>query len=202
MSSLSSPGFLVTALLSSLLVQDPSAGPQASSVPAISQEIVVTASALPEDLDSTPTAVTVVTREEIEDRAARDVADVLREVPGVAIARFGSPGKATSLFIRGGNSQHTLVLWNGIEINNPYFSGYDWGLFSTSGVERIEVVRGPYSALYGSDAVSGVVNILTVPDRSGFSVDLQTGEQGLRDGRFFGSIASEAWTAHGSIERR
>ncbi|HYU26684.1 MAG TPA: TonB-dependent receptor plug domain-containing protein, partial [Thermoanaerobaculia bacterium] len=128
----------------------------------ISDRIVVTASDVPETIESTPAAVTVVTRKDIDERAARDVADVLREVPGLTISRTGSPGKATSLFTRGANSTHTLVLWNGIEINNPYFSGYDWGRFSTAGVEQVEVVRGPFSALYGSDAVAGVVNVLTV----------------------------------------
>ena len=124
-------------------------------------EVVVTASALPESVESTPAATTVITKEEIEQREARDVADVLREVPGLAVSRTGSPGRATSLFTRGSNSTHTLVLWNGIEITNPYFAGYDWGRFSTAGVEQIEVVRGPYSALYGSDAVAGVISIIT-----------------------------------------
>ena len=96
-------------------------------------------------------------------RGARDVADVLREVPGLVLARSGSPGKATSLFTRGAASTQTLVMWNGIVLNNPYFSGYDWGRFSTAGVEQIEVVRGPFSALYGSEAMAGVVNVLTTP---------------------------------------
>ena len=103
--------------------------------PAIQDEIIVTASALPETVESTPAAVTVLTRDDADSRAARDVADLLREVPGVSISRSGSPGRATSLFTRGGNSTHTLVLWNGIEINNPYFAGYDWGRFSMAGVE-------------------------------------------------------------------
>src|SRR5882757_4636087 len=95
------------------------------AAPSASGEIVVTASAMPETVESTPAAVTVITQKEIEQHAARDLADVLREVPGLTISRTGSPGKATSLFTRGANSTHTLVLWNGIEINNPYFAGYD-----------------------------------------------------------------------------
>src|SRR5689334_22398371 len=71
----------------------------------VQDEIVVTASALPESVEETPAAVTVITREDIVARAARDVADVLREVPGLAVSRTGAPGKATSLFIRGGSSK-------------------------------------------------------------------------------------------------
>jgi len=147
----------------------------------VSDEIVVTASAIPETVESTPATVTVITQKEIEQHAARDLADVLREVPGLTISRTGSPGKATSLFTRGANSTHTLVLWNGIEINNPYFAGYDWGRFSTAGVQQVEVVRGPYSALYGSDAVAGVVNVLTNPVKSGVRGDFELGGHGLRN---------------------
>jgi vitamin B12 transporter len=147
----------------------------------VNQQIVVTASSLPETIESTPASVTVITRKDIEQRAARDVADVLREVPGLTLARTGSPGKATSLFTRGAASTQTLVLWNGIEINDPYFSGFDWGRFSTAGVEQIEVVRGPYSALYGSEAMSGVVNVLTAPARSGLRAEVQSGARGLRN---------------------
>jgi len=153
----------------------------AQTTQTVSDEIVVTASAMSETVESTPASVTVITQKEIEQHAARDLADVLREVPGLTISRTGSPGKATSLFTRGANSTHTLVLWNGIEINNPYFAGYDWGRFSTAGVQQVEVVRGPYSALYGSDAVAGVVNVLTNPVKSGVHADLEAGGHGLRN---------------------
>ena len=152
-----------------------------TSTQAVSDEIVVTASAIPETVESTPATVTVITQKQIEQHVARDLADVLREVPGLTISRTGSPGKATSLFTRGANSTHTLVLWNGIEINNPYFAGYDWGRFSTAGVQQVEVVRGPYSALYGSDAVAGVVNVLTNPVKSGVRGDFEVGGHGLRN---------------------
>ena len=169
---------------------------------ALHDEIVVTASALPETVESTPAATTVITREEIEQREARDVADVLREVPGVVVSRTGSPGRATSLFTRGSNSTHTLVLWNGIEITNPYFAGYDWGRFSTAGVEQIEIVRGPFSALYGSDAVAGVVNVLTNPKRSELRGSVEAGEHGLRNGNVVASYVSGALSASGSFESR
>ncbi|HEX8152082.1 MAG TPA: TonB-dependent receptor plug domain-containing protein, partial [Thermoanaerobaculia bacterium] len=167
-----------------------------------SDEIVVTASALPESVETTPAAATVITREEIEQRQARDVADVLREVPGVVISRTGSQGHAASMFIRGGSSKQALVLWNGIEINNAYFSAYNLGQLSTAGVEKVEVVRGPYSALYGSDAVSGVVNVLTTPARNGATIDVEAGEHGLLNAALSGALAGSRWNAHGAIERR
>jgi len=168
----------------------------------LTDEIIVTASALPEEIDETPVAATVITRERLEQREARDVSDALREVPGLAVSRTGSPGKNTTLFIRGGSSKQALVLWNGVQINNPYFSGYDFGQLSAAGVERIEVVRGPFSALYGSEAVSGVVNVLTTPTRTRFAADLEGGENGLFNGALYGAYVSDRWNANGTIERR
>jgi len=168
----------------------------------ISDRIVVTASDVPETIESTPAAVTVVTKKDIDERAARDVADVLREVPGLSVSRTGSAGKATSLFTRGAASTQTLVLWNGIEINNPYFSGYDWGRFSTAGVEQVEVVRGPFSALYGSDAVAGVVNVVTEPAATGLRAEVQSGGHGLRNGVVDGSWVAGANHLAVALEHR
>src|SRR5687768_6074525 len=166
------------------------------------ETIIVTASSLPEEIDETPVAATVITREAIERREARDVADVLREVPGLAVSRTGSPGKNTTLFIRGGSSKQALVLWNGVEMNNAYFSGYDFGQLSSAGVEKVEVVRGPFSALYGSEAVSGVVNVLTKPSTTGASIDVEGGENGLLNGVLYGAHVSDHWVLNGTVERR
>jgi vitamin B12 transporter len=168
----------------------------------LSDEIIVTASALPERVEETPAAVTVITREDIDRRAARDVSDVLREVPGLHLARIGSAGHQTSLFMRGSNPAHTLVLWNGIEINSPVFGGYDWGQFSTAGVQQIEVVRGPYSALYGSDAMAGVINILTAPSESGVSALVEAGGNGFRTGQVSVAQVSGRTTLSASLESR
>lgn len=168
----------------------------------LNQQIVVTASAVPETVETTPASVTVITKSDIERRAARDVADVLREVPGLILARSGSPGKATSLFARGAASTQTLVLWNGIAINNPYFSGYDWGRFSTAGVERVEIVRGPFSALYGSDAMAGVINVLTAPQTSHLRGELQAGGHGLQNESLDAAWAGESLLLSGVVEHR
>jgi vitamin B12 transporter len=168
----------------------------------ITDQIVVTASELPETVESTPASVTVITKEDIDKRAARDVADLLREVPGLFLARSGSPGQATSLFTRGAASTQTLVLWNGIEINNPYFAGYDWGRFSTAGIEQIEIVRGPFSALYGSEAMAGVINILTAPRASSWRAEVEGGAHGLRNAGVGGTYASESLQLSGAYEHR
>lgn len=174
----------------------------AAQVPATSAEIVVTASALPEEVDETPASATVITRERIEAREVLDVADVLREVPGLSIARTGSPGKATSIFIRGGSSKQALVLWNGVEMNNPFFSGYNLGQLSAIGVEKVEIVRGPFSALYGSEAVSGVVNVLTTPSSSFAALDVEGGEHGLFNASAAGAYAAQRFNVHGGVEQR
>ena len=176
----------------------------ATSSPAqtISEEIIVTASAVPERADETPATATVITREEIEAREARDVADALREVPGLTMNRTGSQGKVASLFIRGGSTKQALVLWNGVELNYPYLSGYNFGQLSTAGVERIEIVRGPFSALYGSEAVSGVVNVLTSRDTTGASIDVTAGQRGLFNAGVSGGLAADRFAVHASAERR
>ncbi len=178
------------------------ASPLLAQTQSVSETIVVTASSVPESIASTPASVTVVTREDIERREARDVADVLREVPGLAVSRTGSPGKTTSLFVRGGSSKQALVLWNGVEMNNAYLSGYNFGQLSTAGVQKVEIIRGPYSALYGSDAVSGVVNVLTTPLRSGMTVEVEAGEKGLRNGSVSGAFVRGAWATHAAAEWR
>ncbi|HEV8610676.1 MAG TPA: TonB-dependent receptor [Thermoanaerobaculia bacterium] len=142
----------------------PGAAPARAQVtPTVSESVVVTATAAPEEIDDVGSAVTVVTREEIERNGWRTVQDALRSVPGASVAQSGGPGSQTSVFLRGSNSTHTLVLVDGVRVNSPFFPGYDFSLLSTENVERIEVVRGPFSALYGSESIGGVVQIFTRP---------------------------------------
>lgn len=176
--------------------------PQEEARAIVRDEIVVTASGTPESVETTPAAATIITRAEIDRREARDVVDMLREVPGLSVSRTGSPGKVASVFTRGGNSTHTLVMWNGIKLNSPYFSGYNWGQLSTAGVEKIEVVPGPYSALYGADAVTGVVNILTMAPHNAFEAGAEAGEKGLRNGLLSGAYSSGPWSLNAAAEHR
>jgi vitamin B12 transporter len=144
-------------------------------LPVVNEDIVVTATLEREERSELPVAVTVIDAEEIRGRQAIGAYELLRTVPGVAVSRSGSPGKVVSLFTRGTESNQTLVLWNGLRLNDPYFGGFDWAFLPTDGVARIEVVRGPASALYGSDAIGGVVQVLS-GRRDGGAARIEAGE--------------------------
>lgn len=125
-------------------------------------DISVTANRVPTAAEETGSALTVITGQELEQRQTRVLSDVLREVPGVAVNRTGPMGALTQVRIRGAEGNQTLVLIDGIEVNDPASgSEYDFAHLLAGDVERVEVLRGPQSALYGSDAVGGVINIVT-----------------------------------------
>lgn len=145
------------------------AGCTAASSPARAQEqpdtfrlhdIVVTATRLATPIANAPGSVTVLEGEALRLRGVRTVADALRSVPGVAVLQGGGPGGITSVFVRGGESDYTQVLVDGVQANIPG-GQYNWAHLRTEDIERIEIVRGPAGVLYGSDAVSGVVQIFT-----------------------------------------
>jgi vitamin B12 transporter len=132
----------------------------AQGIPPVSENVVVSDSFSLETDPNVSASVTVITRAQIEKSGKTDLLELLRDVPGVDVVQSGDAGKVTSVFLRGTNSTQTLVLIDGVRVNSPYFSGYDFSALSTQNVERIEIVRGPYSALYGSDAIGGVISIL------------------------------------------
>ncbi len=143
-------------------VSMPAEGPGGRSRPRRLPPIVVTANRTPTPAAEVGSAVTVITRQELEDRQIRQLSDVLREVPGVAVNRTGPAGRTTQIRIRGSESNQTLVLIDGVEVNDPSSgSEFDFAHLMADDIERIEVLRGPQSALYGSDAIGGVVNIVT-----------------------------------------
>lgn len=153
------------------------AGAPDPQAPTFDESIVVTATLEPERRQDVPAAVTVIPREEIEARQAVALPELLATVPGITVLQTGSPGQQTSVFTRGSESEQTLLLWNGIQLNDPFFGGANWQFLPTDGVERVEVVRGPFSALYGSSALGGVVQVLT-GSRQGLAVRLEGGERG------------------------
>lgn len=125
-------------------------------------EISVTANRVPTAADATGSALTVITADELQQRQTQILSDVLRTVPGVAVNRTGPMGTLTQVRIRGSEGNQTLVLIDGIEVNDPASgSEYDFAHLLAGDIERVEVLRGPQSALYGSDAVGGVINIVT-----------------------------------------
>lgn len=114
-------------------------------------------------LSEVGSSVSVITEEQIRQSGQTQVSDVLRNIPGVDVVQQGSPGGLTSVFLRGANSQQTKVLIDGIPANDPSNASrsFDFSLLTVDNIERIEVLRGPQSTLYGSDAIGGVINIIT-----------------------------------------
>ncbi|HYN19698.1 MAG TPA: TonB-dependent receptor [Thermoanaerobaculia bacterium] len=155
------------------------------ALPAFSETVVVSASLDSEERDDVPASVTVLHREELEARQADTLAEAVATIPGVAVMQAGPPGQQTSLFLRGADSEQTLLLWNGIPLNDPFFGGVNWQFVPLDGVARIEVARGPFSALYGSSAMGGVVQVFT-GSRQGGTVSLEAGE----DGYYRGGVAA------------
>ncbi len=149
-----------------------------SLVPAqtVTQEpIVVTATRTARTADDTLASVTVITREDIERTQAKSVAELLAGETGLDAAVNGGYGKTTSLFLRGTNSDHTLVLIDGVKINSATNGIASWQYLPVEQIERIEIVRGPRSSLYGADAIGGVVQIFTRTPTEGFRADAEAG---------------------------
>ena len=142
---------------------------QAQEDPFFLDGLVVTSSPTPRPHRAVAAHVTVLEGPELEARGLTRVSEALRGVPGLSVVQNGSYGAQTSLFTRGGESDYTLVLVDGVQVNQPG-GAFDYASLSLEGVERIEVVRGGGSALYGSDAVSGVVNIITATGGTGAGV--------------------------------
>lgn len=122
--------------------------------------VVVSASKVPKPASSLSQPVTVLSGEDLRARGVTRVSDALREVPGASLVQNGSYGSVTSLFLRGGESRYTKVLIDGVPVNAPG-GFFDFSHLTTDNIERIEIVRGPASVLYGADAVSGIVHIFT-----------------------------------------
>lgn len=131
------------------------------SGPAELDDLVVTAALEPVTLDAVTSSLTVITREDIEARQVKYVGELLRDVPGFNVNQSGGVGTQTQVRVRGAEANQLLVLVDGIRANDPANSDeYQWQFALTSDIERIEIVRGPQSAIWGSDAVAGVVNII------------------------------------------
>ena len=123
--------------------------------------VIVTATRTAQTADEVLSSVTVISREDIERRQARSVEDLLRGTQGISIANNGGPGKNTSVFIRGTESDHVLVLIDGVRAGSATSGGAAYGNIPIEQIERIEIVRGPRSSLYGSEAIGGVIQIFT-----------------------------------------
>ncbi|MGE0041315.1 MAG: TonB-dependent receptor [Vicinamibacterales bacterium] len=127
---------------------------------AVAESLVVSAALVDQPLSRTPDSVTVIDGADLEARQVTTLAGALQLVPGFAVARSGGPGTLTSLFPRGGESDYTLVLVDGVRANS-FGGGLDLSQVPLDQVDRIEVVRSPQSALYGADAIGGVIQVIT-----------------------------------------
>ncbi len=123
--------------------------------------INVTATRTPEKSEQSIAHTTIIDRKKIEQSQANSVEELFRLEPGVQVSRNGGYGKITSIFIRGSEANHVLILINGIRVASSTTGEYPWANLSPSQIERVEIVRGPKSSLYGSDAIGGVINIIT-----------------------------------------
>ena len=150
--------------LAALLIPCSATWAETSGEPSDSlQSVVVTATRIPTPAIQVASSVTVVTADEIAARQIQTLPDLLKEVPGLNVVQTGGPGGQTSVFMRGTNSNHTKVFIDGIDVADPSSSNasFDFAHLLTQDIQRVEVLRGPQSGLYGSDAVGGVINVIT-----------------------------------------
>lgn len=167
--------------------------PLAGAEPAATERVFVTATRTTLAEDEILAPIVVITREELERATAADVADLLRFRAGIEIARTGGPGQTTTLFMRGTESNHTLVLVDGVRINPGTIGVAALQNISPELIERIEIVKGPRSTIYGSDAIGGVINVITRSGaRDGVVVSLGAGQYGTRDASLTAGASGEA----------
>ncbi|MDZ5650781.1 TonB-dependent receptor plug domain-containing protein [Nitrospirillum sp. BR 11828] len=126
-------------------------------------DIVVAATRVPTPVSQVASSVTLITAADIAAKQAQTLPDALKDVPGLNMVQTGGPGGQAYVFMRGANSNHVKVLVDGIDMGDPGNpnAAFDFGQFLTPDIERVEVLRGPQSGLYGSDAIGGVINIIT-----------------------------------------
>ena len=128
---------------------------------ALLSALVITATRIPTALDQVASSLTLITDADIEAAQQRTLPDVLEAVPGLSVVQTGGPGGQTSVFIRGANANHTKVLIDGIDVDDPSEGAFDFGQTLTGDLARVEVLRGPQSSLYGADALGGVITMVT-----------------------------------------
>ncbi|KKW68893.1 TonB-dependent receptor [Lampropedia cohaerens] len=161
-------------------------------------EVVVTATRSEQRLKDVLADVTVIDRATIAQSGVTGLADVLARQPGIEMARNGGPGTTTSVFMRGGETRHTAVFIDGVRVDSQATGGAPWEAIPLSMIDRIEVVRGPAAAVYGSDAVNGVIQIFTRRGEQGEQaptpfVSAGLGNHGTRDASAGISGGANGW---------
>ncbi len=186
-------------LLSAAAIASPA---YAQDIPdAAAPEIVVTATRAAQPLSEIGQAVTVIDRAEIERRQTTTVSDLLATTPGVTVTRNGTVGALTSVRIRGAEADQTLVVIDGVRVNDPSSTGggFNFGNLLSSSVERIEILRGPNSVPWGSQAIGGVVNIITAAPTEGVQARANA-EYGYADSVFASAgVSGKSGPVSGSL---
>ena len=162
------------------------------------EPVVVTATRVATPLSKVLSDVTVLDRSDIERQGSGGLVDLLRRMPGAEFSRNGGPGGATSFYIRGAETRHTAVLIDGVRLDTQNASGgAPWESIPLSQIDRIEIVRGPLSTVYGSDALAGVVQIFTRKGRQGLQAEAQVGAGSRGLAQVQGSVGGgdERWDA-------
>lgn len=168
-----------------------------------SDSMVITANRFQQPVDTVLAPMDVVTRDDINRWQAKNLNDVMRRLPGVDIAQYGGMGQSSSLFIRGTETRQVLVLVDGIPMSRPGISNTpDLNQIPLSLVQRVEYIRGPRSAIYGSGAMGGVINIITHSDTDESKIDAGMGSKGYQqyDGTLRQRFGDTVATVAGSYE--
>jgi len=165
-------------------------------VPVFEDRVVVTATGDPQPSDQVPAATSVIQGADLQAMGVTSLGDALAWAPGVTVLRSGQDGGVASLFTRGTASTHTLVMFDGVKLNSPFFGGYDWSLPLAVGLDRVEIVRGPYSALYGADAIGGVVQLFPAAAKlDGVAAAAELGSGSWRRAEVSAAATGDAWSA-------
>lgn len=181
-----------------LLLATPFAGHATESLP----PMLVTATGYPIPVGDTLASVEIITAEEIANTPARDLGDLLKFRTGLELSRNGGPGQASSLFIRGTESDHNIVMINGVPINSGSVGGAALQHIDPQLIARIEIVKGPQSTLWGSGAIGGVINIITLDQgtgHGGYGGSLEGGGDDTLRGSAYVSRAEDNWQASASL---
>lgn len=165
------------------------------------EDIIVTASGFEQPRSETGQAIDIVDRERLDQLQSPTIADALQTVPGISIATRGGLGSQTSAFIRGGSSAQTLVLIDGVRINDLTSpnGAFDFGALMTGNVGRVEVLRGPNSIIWGSQAIGGVVNVQSIVPVSGFEGRIGAEYGSYDTKRLNANIAGNSGVLEGSV---
>ena len=179
--------------------------PGESNEPAeeLTESIVVTASRTPLPAERAGASITVLGEEYLQRRQALTVEELLRGTPGMAVSRSGVLGSLAQVRMRGSEANHTLVLMDGIEIGDPALGGeLDFSHFLAANLQRIEIVRGPLSALWGSDAVAGAINLISTPEvfEQSLVTHAEAGQFGTRKAGLSVSSGNGAWGIRFSVD--